>query len=117
MTLGSIDTYNDEIPIFYREQFIETRLCWSNLHIIPDDFTLDGTFLEDATGKRYPALRPLAAKLLRQGKSITYKRQDANYYWYGEEGKEKYRVQSTKYRVKGKKQYRVQSTEFRGKKM
>jgi hypothetical protein len=108
--LGSIDTYNDEIPIFYREQFIETRLCWSNLHIIPDDFTLDGTFLEDGTGKRYPALRPLAAKLLRQGKSLTYKRQDANYYWYGEGERE---VLSAEYRVQSEKQKTVQSSEFR----
>ena len=54
-------------------------------------------FLEDASGKRYPALRPLAAKLLRQGKSIIYKRQDANYYWYGER-----EVQRAECRVQGR---------------
>lgn len=112
VTLGSIDTYNDEIPIFYREQFIETRLCWSNLDIIPDDFTLDGVFLEDGSGKRYPALRPLAAKLLRQGKTLTYKRQDANYYWYGEGGEKEREVLSTEYRVLSERQKTVQSTEF-----
>jgi hypothetical protein len=110
VSVGSIDTYNDEIPIFYHEQFIETRLCWSNLHIIPDDLTVAGTFLEDESGKRYPALRPLAAKLLRQGKFLTYKRQDANYYWFGEGERE---VLSTEYRVQSERQNTVLSSEFR----
>jgi hypothetical protein len=84
VNIKTIDTYNHDIPIFFRPQFIETRICWSNLKQIPDGLDIMGTFLEDETGKRYPALRPIAVKLLHAGKSVIYKRQDANYYWYGE---------------------------------
>jgi len=80
----TLDDYNRETPIYFRHQYLEQRITWANLHLIPDESAVDGTFLEDETGKRYPPRRPLAAKLLGQGKSVTYKRQDANYYWYGE---------------------------------
>jgi len=104
VTPSSIDTYNRDIPIHRREQFIQIRLYWSNLHAIPDDMEIAGTFLQDETGKRYPARRPLAAKLLRQGHAVTYMRQDANYYWYGEEGLRETIVQSTEYRVQSEKE-------------
>ena len=80
----TIDTYNVEIPIHKRPQFSEKRIYWSNIRLVPDDMQIDGAFLEDSTGKRYPARRAIAAKLLAQGQSLTYKRQDANYYWYGD---------------------------------
>jgi hypothetical protein len=80
----TLDTYNHEIPIHSRPQFIEKRIYWSNIHLVPDDMQIGGAFLEDATGKRYPAKRAIAARLLRQGTFVTYKRQDANYYWYGD---------------------------------
>ncbi|MEO8607209.1 MAG: bifunctional DNA primase/polymerase [Chloroflexota bacterium] len=82
----TIDTYNQEIPIHRLEQFIEKRIYWSNIRLVPDDtMQIDGAFLEDSRGKRYPAKRSIAAKLLGQGQSLTYKRQDANYYWYGDD--------------------------------
>ena len=81
----TIDTYNVEIPIQKRPQFSEKRIYWSNIRLVPDDnMQIDGAFLEDSSGKRYPAKRTIAAKLLAQGQSLTYKRQDANYYWYGD---------------------------------
>ncbi|MBZ0289834.1 MAG: hypothetical protein K8I30_19585 [Anaerolineae bacterium] len=82
----TIDSYNAAIPIHSRPQFSEKRIYWSNIRLVPDgiEVQIDGAFLEDATDKRYPAKRAIAAKLLAQGKSVTYKRQDANYYWYGD---------------------------------
>jgi hypothetical protein len=82
--IETIDTYNLEIPIQKRSQYSEKRIYWSNIRLVPDDMQINGAFLEDGNGKRYPAKRTIAAKLLAQGQSLTYKRQDANYYWYGD---------------------------------
>jgi hypothetical protein len=83
--IETLDTYNHDSGICRRHQYIETPISWANLDCIPDDMLVDGTFLQDETGKHYPALRALAARLLKEGKSITYKRQDANYYWCGQD--------------------------------
>ena len=80
----TLDTYNRDIPIGVKHLFLETRLNWSNLSHVPDNIPIDGAFLEDDTGKRYPPRRHIVAHLLGQGKRVIYKRQDANYYWYGE---------------------------------
>jgi hypothetical protein len=80
----TIDAYNHDIPIHVRHLYQEIRLSWSNLQLVPDGIRIDGAFLQDETGKRYPAIRPLAAKLLARGHTLIYKRQDANYYWYGD---------------------------------
>lgn len=79
----TIDTYNWDIPIHSRHLYLEIRVFWSNLSDVPDTGPIDGAFLEDETRKRYPPKRQIAAILLSKGHSVTYKRQDANYYWYG----------------------------------
>ena len=80
----TLDTYNRDIPIGVKHLYLETRLNWSKLNLVPDGIPIDGAFLEDDSGKRYPPRRGIAAHLLGQGRRVIYKRQDANYYWYGE---------------------------------
>lgn len=59
------------------------RLHTRTLHEIPDDFDVPGMFLEDDSGKRYPAKQVIAAKLLKQGRHVTLLKQGVNYYWVG----------------------------------
>src|SRR5690606_7488733 len=80
----TLDTYNREIPIHVRHCFSEKPITWHNLDDIPLALEIAGAFLEDNTGKRYPAKREIAQKLLARRHTLTYKRQDVNFYWYGE---------------------------------
>jgi hypothetical protein len=81
----TLDAYNDEIEgLHSRPCFWEQPIYWSNLNAVPDGIEVNGAVLVDQMGKRYPAQRSIAARLLGQGKRVIYKRQDANYYWYGE---------------------------------
>ena len=43
-----------------------------------------GLFLQDERGKRYPARRPLACKLIGKGQRVSLMRRACNYYCYGE---------------------------------
>lgn len=80
----TLQAYNREIPIQVRPMYLEMPVTWSTLHRIPDDFEVTGTFLEDAVGKRYPARRDIAIRLLRKGHFVIHKRRDVNYYSYGD---------------------------------
>jgi len=81
----TLDVYNDGIPqLNSRPCFWKQRISWSNLNSVPDGIDVGGATLEDQTGRRYPARRQIAAILLGQGQEIVYKRQDVNYYWYGD---------------------------------
>jgi hypothetical protein len=81
----TLDAYNREIEgLHWRHCFWEQPIFWSNLKSVPDGIEINGAVLVDQTGKRYPAQRSIAAHLLGQGKRIIYKRQDVNYYWYGD---------------------------------
>ncbi len=80
----TLDTYNREIPINVRHCFTEKPISWRNLNDLPLSLDIAGTFLEIETGKRYPAKREIAQKLLAQKHSLTYKRQDVNFYSYGD---------------------------------
>ena len=80
----TLDAYNRDIPIHFKHLFHETPINWSNLNRVPSGVVISGAFLEDNEGKRYPARRQIAAHLLRQGRAVRYKQQDANYYWFGD---------------------------------
>ncbi|MBL8066342.1 MAG: bifunctional DNA primase/polymerase [Chthonomonadaceae bacterium] len=71
--------YDRALGVHVKTMFHEQTVTWATLNRVPD-FRLDGTFLQDENGKRYPALRDLAARLLNSGHSLTYCRQDANFY-------------------------------------
>ncbi|MBZ0298298.1 MAG: bifunctional DNA primase/polymerase [Anaerolineae bacterium] len=80
----TLDAYNRDIPIQVRHCYAEKAIGWYNLHDIPLALDLPGTFLEDDTGKRYPAKREIARKLLAWKHVVVYKKQDVNYYWYSD---------------------------------
>lgn len=81
----TVDAYNRQIPIHRRPVHVETVLSWRNIERLPLDEAMQGAFLETIAGKKYPALRGIAARLLANGQGITLKQQTANFYWYGEE--------------------------------
>ncbi|MGB7341245.1 MAG: bifunctional DNA primase/polymerase, partial [Phototrophicaceae bacterium] len=75
--------YDRAIPdLNKRAEYSAKRLYWGNLNTIPD-IAVPGMFLEDEQGKRYPAKRALAGKLIKQGKQIKLCKQLANTYWIG----------------------------------
>jgi hypothetical protein len=78
----TLDAYNHEIPIHVQHCYFEKVISWSNLDEIPLALAVEGLFLEDDTGKRYPARREIARKLLAHKRNVTLKRQDINFYWY-----------------------------------
>jgi hypothetical protein len=80
----TLDTYNREIPISVRHCYFEKAISWSNLEDVPLSLEIEGSFLEDDTGKKYPAKREIARKLLAQRRSATLRHQDVNYYAYDE---------------------------------
>jgi hypothetical protein len=85
VTRETIDTYTRETEgIRVRHCFWEQPVFWSNLNTLPDEIEIAGAFLQDESGKRYPPKRDIARRLLRGGKQIVYRRQDANYYWFEE---------------------------------
>ena len=57
-----------------------TPLGWRSVSRLLTDEPPPGRFIEDEAGRRYPALPTLARRLLAQGRSLLFKRQDANHY-------------------------------------
>lgn len=82
--------YHKVIPIRSRHCYTIIPLDWENMDSVPlacdwEDFGLKGgCFLQDDTGKRWPAKREIAQKLLSKGYGVEYYRQEVNLYWYGE---------------------------------
>lgn len=76
--------YDGEAGVKRKPMFIYEPITWDDLNKIPADESVAGMFLEDEKGKRYPALRTIAARLLARKHKIRYGYQDKNYYWYGE---------------------------------
>ncbi len=85
ITKRTLDAYNRQIPIHRRIMYLETRITWKTIEQLPFDEPLSGAFLESDYGKKYPALRTIAARLLAEGKGICLKQQTASFYWYGDE--------------------------------
>lgn len=76
--------YDMAIGINRKPMYVETLITWGSLNLIPADEAIDGTLLEDARGKRYPARRDIAAKLLKNHAYVWHLSQDWNYYSYGD---------------------------------
>src|SRR5207244_13343241 len=62
-----------------------TAIRWGNIERLPFDEPLRGAFLVTATGKKYPALRLIASRLLANGEAVCLKEQGRNFYWYGDD--------------------------------
>ncbi len=76
--------YDNEIPDLHkRTEHTRKLISWHNLNDVPD-FDVGGYFLEDCNGKRYPAKRGIAYRLLGISHSICLVKQDVNYYWIAE---------------------------------
>ena len=86
LSTDTIDRYNRDIPIRSRPTFDSIPIFRSTVDLIPDDDFFDearrGSFLEDDYGKRYPPLRAIARRLLRQRRRVVYKTRWVNEYWY-----------------------------------
>jgi hypothetical protein len=78
--------YNQQIEALHVvPTYTQTTLGWWNLSALPPAEWLEpGIFLEDSTGRRFPALKPIAMKLLAKGRGVKLLTQTANYYFYGE---------------------------------
>jgi hypothetical protein len=81
--IRTLQMYNHEIPIHSLPMYLDTPISWRSLAQIPD-FEVEGTFLQDETSKKYPPRRDIALRLLRQRHFVTYRRREANYYYYGD---------------------------------
>ncbi len=79
----TLHAYNRAIPIQVIPMYLDTLITWSSLHAIPE-FEVPGTFLQDETGKRYPAKAGIARHLLSKGQRVLLRRRDCNYYYYGD---------------------------------
>lgn len=77
--------YNQQIAgLNVTPTFTQTPISWGNLNAIPTpDATPAGTCLEDSTGKRWPAVKGIAQRLLGQGRAVKLLVRSLNYYWYG----------------------------------
>jgi len=80
----TIYTYNQLLPIHSRAMFLETPISWKTVTRLPLDEALQGAYLQTVRGKKYPALRQIASRLLARGEGLCLKQQTANYYWYGD---------------------------------
>lgn len=76
--------YDNAIPDLHkRPVYAEIPLHRGNLWHIPREDAPAWLFLEDEAGKRYPAFRGLAGKLLKQGRAVRLCQRMPNYYWVG----------------------------------
>jgi hypothetical protein len=82
ITKRTSQRYQHEDIVKYKAMYYKQFISWDNLGQISDMPDIMGVFLQDETGKRYPPNRELAKKLLADGHTLTYMRQDVNYYWH-----------------------------------
>ena len=81
----TIATYKQLIPVHSRAMFIDTPINWKTIERLPFDEPIQGAVLVTPAGKRYPALRTVASRLLAKGEGICLKQQMPNFYWYGDQ--------------------------------
>ena len=83
ISITTKNRYDKAIPDLHkRPSYTEVRILWDSVNEIPDE-DVAGHFLQDRTGKRYPAKQGIAYRLLGEGKSLSLMKQGANYYWVG----------------------------------
>lgn len=70
-----------EMETKQRPMYFRQVITWENLGHVPEEGE-NGIFLQDETGKRYPANRQLAKSLLANHRQVCLMRQDVNYYWH-----------------------------------
>jgi hypothetical protein len=85
VSISTEQRYNQDIPLQVTPTFNVKPIFWWNLNAIPDDLDIPGLFLQNETGKRFPAKQPIARKLLSQGKKVMLVRQGVNFYSFGDQ--------------------------------
>lgn len=78
----TLQRYQPDLPIRQKAMFRRTHITWETLNRVPDKVDILGAFLQDDTGKKYPAKLEIAKFLLRRKRVVEYVRQDVNYYWH-----------------------------------
>ena len=88
VTVRTLQTYHRDAGVKVQPMYLEQVVGWHNLDtlLVTDraDVPAGRLFLADERGKRYPPLRPLAMRLLGQGRALKLVRQDVNYYFVGD---------------------------------
>lgn len=74
--------YESALGIQVSPIFVEQPLSWANATVLPEDARdlSYGVFIQIQNGQRYPALRGVAFRLLKQGKRPVLKHQQVNHY-------------------------------------
>jgi hypothetical protein len=78
----TIQRYQAGSELRKRPSYLRRMIGWGSLNLVPDEPGIFGVFLEDDQGKRYPAQRSIAARLLKLGRSVACVRQRHNIYWH-----------------------------------
>jgi hypothetical protein len=83
-SVRTIQRYNRALNVQVTPVYAYTRFDWDTIENVPlseeRERITPGRWLEDAAGKRYPALRALAYKLMKQNVAPKYVRRIANHY-------------------------------------
>jgi hypothetical protein len=77
--------YTRDVSIAVTSTYHESPLLWRNLDsLIPPDIqdARPGSFLEDANGKKYPPIRPIARRLLCKSGYVWFRWRWVNHYAY-----------------------------------
>jgi hypothetical protein len=83
--------YTKDASFTVMPTYHESPLLWRNVDsLIPPDIhnARPGSFLEDANGKKYPPIRPVARRLLGQSRYVWFKWRGVNHYAYAKSGDE-----------------------------
>jgi len=82
ISIRTLQRYRNDVCLKQRPIYDKKAISWDNLNHVPEENEIAGVFLQDETGKRYPAIRTLTKVLLNRKKQIYLMRQRANYYWH-----------------------------------
>lgn len=73
--------YERAAQVYCQPVYATHALDWHTAQSMLPEVERDaGQFIEDAAGKRYPALQAVAFKLLKAGRQVFLRRQEANYF-------------------------------------
>lgn len=76
----SLRRYEKARNVIVQAMYRAWQIGWHNLKNIMPDEPMDGHFVEDESGQRYPPIIALVRGLLTQGKRLLYKVQLTNFY-------------------------------------
>lgn len=78
----SVQRYHRAAGVRPQACYRELVIGWGSLERVPEQSVLPGSFLQDGQGRRYPARRAIAMRLLRARQRVSYMIQLQNQYWH-----------------------------------